>query len=80
MSDLIWLSDRQFAKMRPYFPLVHGAPRVDDRLIISGIINVIRNNLRWRDAPADYHLPKRNSVTIQQNSSFFASRCRHLPK
>lgn len=54
MSDLFWLSDRQFAKMRPYFPLAHGAPRVDDRRVISGIIHVIRNGLRWRDAPADY--------------------------
>jgi transposase len=27
---------------------------VDDRRIISGIIFVIRNGLRWRDAPAAY--------------------------
>ena len=32
----------------------HGVPRVDDRRIVSGIIFVIRNGLRWRDAPADY--------------------------
>src|SRR3546814_17132153 len=29
-------------------------PRVDDRRVISGIIFVIRNGLRWRDAPKDY--------------------------
>ena len=29
-------------------------PRVDDRRVISGIIFVIRNGLRWRDAPRDY--------------------------
>ena len=40
--------------MRPYFPLAHGAPRVDDRRVISGIIFVIKNGLRWRDAPAEY--------------------------
>ena len=28
--------------------------RVDDRRIVSGIIFVIRNGLRWRDAPAGY--------------------------
>lgn len=28
--------------------------RVDDRRIINGIIFVIRNGLRWRDAPAAY--------------------------
>lgn len=54
MSDLFWLSDCQFSRMRPYFPLAHGAPRVDDRRVISGIIHVIRNGLRWCDAPAYY--------------------------
>jgi len=29
-------------------------PRVDDRRVISGIIFVIRNGLRWRDPPAEY--------------------------
>jgi len=29
-------------------------PRVDDRKVISGIIHVIRNGLRWRDASAVY--------------------------
>ena len=54
MSDLIWLSDQQMARIQPYFPLSHGVPRVDDRRIVSGIIFVIRNGLRWRDAPKDY--------------------------
>jgi len=39
--------------MRPYFPLAHGIPRRDDRKVISEIIHVIRNGLRWRDAPGD---------------------------
>ena len=38
-------------RIEPYFPLSHGVPRVDDRWIVSGIIFVIRNGLRWRDAP-----------------------------
>jgi len=54
MSDLFLLSDSQFARMRPYFPLSHGVPRSDDRKVLSGIIFVIRNGLRWRDAPAEY--------------------------
>jgi transposase len=33
------------------FPLSHGVPSVDDRLILSGIIFVLRNGFRWRDAP-----------------------------
>ncbi len=54
MSDLIWLSEAQMRRIEPYFPLSHGVPRVDDRRVVSGIIFVIRNGLRWRDAPKDY--------------------------
>ena len=58
MSDLFWLSDKQMLRIEGYFPLSHGVPRVDDRRVISGIIFVIRNGLRWRDAPRDYGPPK----------------------
>lgn len=58
MSHLIWLSEAQMRQIEPHFPLSHGVPRVDDRRIISGIIFVIRNGLRWRDAPAAYGTPK----------------------
>ena len=54
MSDLFWLSAAQMRRIEPWFPLSHGMPRVDDRRVISGIIFVIRNGLRWRDAPKDY--------------------------
>ena len=54
MSELLWLSDKQMRRIDPYFPLSHGVPRVDDRRVISGIIFVIRNGLRWRDAPREY--------------------------
>jgi putative transposase len=54
MSDLFWLSEAQMRRIRPYFPLSHGVPRVDDRRVISGIVFVIRNGLRWRDAPKEY--------------------------
>ena len=54
MRDLFWLSEEQMARMEPFFPLAHGVPRVDDRRVISGIIFVIKNGLRWRDAPTEY--------------------------
>src|SRR5713101_8962573 len=54
MSDRYWLSEAQLERIKPYFPRPHGRPRVDDRRVISGIIHVIRNGLRWRDAPAVY--------------------------
>jgi transposase len=54
MSELLMLSRAQIRRIEPYFPLSHGVPRVDDRRILSGIVFVIRNGLRWRDAPAAY--------------------------
>ena len=54
MSDLFLLSEAQMRRIAVYFPLSHGVPRVDDRRVISGIIFVIRNGLRWRDAPRAY--------------------------
>ena len=50
MTDLFLLSEAQMRRIEPFFPLSHGVPRVDDRRVISGIVFVIRNGLRWRDA------------------------------
>ena len=58
MSDLFWLSDAQMARLEPFFPKSHGKPRVDDKRVLSGIIFINRNGLRWRDAPAAYGPPK----------------------
>jgi transposase len=38
-------------RLRPHFPKVRGNARSDDRTVLSGIIHVKRNGLRWRDAP-----------------------------
>ncbi|MBB3879868.1 transposase [Sphingomonas pseudosanguinis] len=54
MSDLYWLTDEQMARLEPYFPKSHGKPRVDDRRVLSGIVFVNRNGLRWCDAPREY--------------------------
>lgn len=54
MSDLYWLTDEQMARLQPYFPKSHGKPRVDDRRVLSGIVFVNRNGLRWRGAPSAY--------------------------
>lgn len=54
MIDLFWLSQAQMRRIEGHFPLSHGVARVDDRRVISGIIFVIRNGLRWRDAPKEY--------------------------
>ena len=58
MSNLFWLTNAQMARLRPVFPPSHGKPRVDDRRVLSGIIFINRNGLRWCDAPKEYGPPK----------------------
>jgi transposase len=55
MSHLFWFSEEQFEKIKPLLPNdVRGVPRVDDRRVLSGIIDVIKRGLRWSDCPAEY--------------------------
>lgn len=54
MIELILRPQAQMARISPFFRLSHGIPRVDDRRVISSIIFVIRNGLRWRDVPPSY--------------------------
>ena len=53
MSNLYWLIEAQIERLKPFFRKSHGKPRVDDRRVLSGIIFINRNGLRWRDAPAE---------------------------
>ncbi len=54
MSDrYFWCSEAQPARIQPLSPdKARGAPRVDDRRAIPGVIHVIRPGLMWRYAPA----------------------------
>ena len=54
MSNLYWLTDEQMTRLEPYSPKSHGKSRVDDRRVLSGIVFINRNGLRWCDAPKDY--------------------------
>ena|ERR1039458_8945906 len=54
MRELPMLPPEDFAKIKRYFPRPHGVKRVDDLRVISGIIYVIKNGLRWSDAPEGY--------------------------
>ena len=54
-ADQFWLSDEQFAKIEPHLPRdTRGKARVDNRRVISGIVQVLRSGGRWVDAPPDY--------------------------
>ena len=54
MSKLFLLSSSQFNRIKEYFPLSRGVPRVDDLRVVSGIVYVIKNGLMWKDAPKEY--------------------------
>ena len=54
MTDLFLLSRVEMRRIERYFPLSHGVARVDDRRIVSAIVFVIKNGLRWRGAPPGY--------------------------
>ncbi len=54
-QSLYWLTDAQFAQIEPHLPTdTRGKPRVDDRRVISGIIQVLLSGCRWKDAPVAY--------------------------
>jgi transposase len=58
MSEMEWLSDEAWSVIEPHLPKeLAGAPRVDDRRVISGILHVLRSGCRWRDCPAEYGPP-----------------------
>src|SRR5215212_7810274 len=53
--DHFWLTDRQFARIAPHLPTdTRDKPRVDDRRVISGIVQVLKSGARWVDAPSVY--------------------------
>ena len=55
MADLFWFSDEQWARIEPLRPTnTRGLKRVDDRRVLSGIVQVIRSGGRWADAPEAY--------------------------
>ena len=53
--DQFWLTDAQFSKIEPHLPRdTRGKARVDDRRVISGIVQVLKSGGRWVDAPPEY--------------------------
>ena len=55
ISELDWLSDEAWAVLEPHLPKNRpGAPRVDDRRVISGILHVRYSGCRCKDCPPEY--------------------------
>ena len=38
MRDLFWRTDAQMERLKPFFPVSHGRPRVDNRPVLRGIV------------------------------------------
>ena len=47
MSNLFWRTDAQMEWLKTFFPKSYSKPRVDDRRMLSGIIFINLNGLRW---------------------------------
>ena len=47
---------RRWIGLRPYFSKSHG--RVDDRRVLSGVIFITRDGLRWCDVQSEYGPPR----------------------
>ena len=45
-------------RLKPFFPKSHGKPRDEDTQVLSGIIIVNHNGLRWCNTPREYGPPK----------------------
>ena len=82
MSGLFWLTGAQVERLKPYFPKARGKPRVDDRRVLSGILHVLRNGLRWQDAPPVYgpHKTLYNRFARWSRLGVFARIFRDLAK
>src|SRR3954447_11480066 len=53
--DQFWLTKAQFSKIKPHLPTdTRGKARVDDRRVISGIVQVLKSGAGWVDAPPEY--------------------------
>lgn len=78
MSNLFWLSEAQMERLNPFFPKSHGKPRVDDRRVLSGIIFINRNGLRWCDAPREYGPAKLRTALMHSVFSPALAGLRHL--
>ena len=73
MSELFLLSERQMARISPFFLRSHGVARVDDRRVLSGIIYVIRNGLQWKDAPKAYGPHKTYTIALYDGACLACS-------
>jgi transposase len=59
MRDLYRLTEARMERLRPFFAKSRGKPRVDDRRVLSGMIVINRNGMRWCDGEGRARRPFR---------------------
>lgn len=52
MNDICWPSRAPMRRIKPFFQSPDGVTRVDDGNVVSGVVFLVENALRWRDAPS----------------------------
>src|ERR1700726_435001 len=54
-THLFWFNDEQWAKIERHLPTKQPGPqRKDDRLVLNGIMHVLKVGCRWVDCPREY--------------------------
>lgn len=55
MAEYFWFSDGQWDRIAPLLPTnTRGKKRVDDRRVLSGIVQALKSGGRWADCPPVY--------------------------
>jgi len=59
MRDPSLLNDRQWEVIKALLPKARrrrkrGRPRAEERMVLEGILWVLRSGARWRDLPREY--------------------------
>ena len=59
MSRAIYLINQQWQKIKPLLPKIKSnvRPWKDNRLVLEGILWVLRTGARWKDLPGKYPSP-----------------------
>ncbi len=59
MSRSVYLTNKQWVKIEPFLPHLKsgGRPWKDNRLVLEGILWVLRSGARWKDLPEKYPSP-----------------------
>jgi hypothetical protein len=63
MANEFWMSDRQWAALEPLIPMGRsGVKPQRNRVVISGIVHVLKVGCRWRDCPEVYARTPRSTI------------------